>query len=506
MKNLSLPYTIEYSYTEETENLIFYPAWEAGVDDETAVMQSSLVIRVPSDVSFRYLEKGFNNDVKKTASVNGKVVKWEVKNLPVRKSETLTKDYQMLVVFTAPIEFEVQGIEGSFNTWEDFAKFYLKLNEGRDELPAEAIQKVKALTQNLNSPEEKAAVIYNYLQSTTHYLNISLGIGGWQTVPAENVATKGYGDCKALTNYFNAMLKTVGVTAYGALVYADSSSLDVQDNFPVSQFNHIISCIPTATDTLWVECTSQTNPFGYQGDFTGNRKVLLIKPNGGGLVNTIQYQPEDNRQARNIKVVIDGNGDAVANVETRYTGLQHEAVDQAINRMTADEQRKWLLGRIDIGNFELSNFAFEGTKGKIPMASEELTLSIKKCATKSGKRLFIAPNLITTFFAPLNPQDDRKSKLYLNENTYSFVDTDTITYQLPEGFVVEYLPENISLKEDFAEYEASVETLENKLIYYRTVRMRGGTYPPDAYNKFVDFLKNVKKADRMRVVYVEKKT
>ncbi|MFB0947505.1 MAG: DUF3857 domain-containing protein, partial [Spirosomataceae bacterium] len=116
MKNLSLPYTIEYSYTEETENLIFYPAWEAGVDDETAVMQSSLVIRVPSDVSFRYLEKGFNNDVKKTASVNGKVVKWEVKNLPVRKSETLTKDYQMLVVFTAPIEFEVQGIEGSFNT------------------------------------------------------------------------------------------------------------------------------------------------------------------------------------------------------------------------------------------------------------------------------------------------------------------------------------------------------------------------------------------------------
>lgn len=505
-KNLPLPFTIEYTYTEETKNLMFYPAWESGVDDETAVVQSSLSVKVPPGVSFRYLEKGFGDDVQKTASANGKTVIWEAKNLPARKTETFTKDYQTPVVFTAPIEFEVQGIEGSFKTWEDFAKFYLKLNEGRDKLPAETIQKVKELTQNLTSIEEKAAAIYTYLQATTHYLNISLGIGGWQTVPAENVASKGYGDCKALTNYFNAMLTTAGVTAYGALVYAGSSGVDVQEDFPVSSFNHIISCIPTATDTLWIECTSQTNPFGYQGDFTGNRKVLLLKPNGGGLVNTIRYQPEDNRQSRNIQITVDENGNAVANVSTQYSGLQHEAIDRAVNHMTADEQRKWLLDRIAIGNFELNKFDFKIAKSKIPAASEDLTLYINKCATKSGKRLFISPNLMTTFFSPLAPAEDRKSKLYLNENTYSFMDTDTITYQLPKGFVVEYLPENISLKEDFGEYSASVETSEDKLIYYRKVRLQGGVYPPEAYNKFVEFLKNVKKADRMRVVYVEKKT
>ncbi len=115
------------------------------------------------------------------------------------------------VLSITPTTFEVEGYKGEMNSWEALGKWQLLLNAGREELPAETQAKVRELVANIPSKEAKIKVLYEYMQSRTRYVGIQLGIGGWQPFPASKVDSKGYGDCKALSNYMKALLNVVGI-------------------------------------------------------------------------------------------------------------------------------------------------------------------------------------------------------------------------------------------------------------------------------------------------------
>lgn len=499
------PYTVSYSYEYTTKNMMFYPAWEAIADNAegTSVEQASFIVSIPKTIKLRYKEQHMPAQSLQISEGNANIYTWKVSQLRAIKRTDYSPSLQeqMPMVFTGPSDFEVDNYTGKLNTWSDVGQFYGMLNKSRDQLPSAVVQKIKTLVQNESNELGKIRKVYEYLQANTRYVSIQLGIGGWQSMKAEEVAEKGYGDCKALTNFTIAALKQIGIKAYPALVKAGDDVPDIRTDFPSFQFNHVIACVPTTNDTLWLECTSQHNPFGYLGSFTDARHVVLVTDNGGILIKTPTYTHTNNQQVRKGTILLSENAEATVDLSTTYSGLQQETLAAVVNSMSVDEQKKWLNQSMSLASFEVKHFSFEEQKNKIPVVVEKLQIFLRNTFTKSGTRIFLTPNLFNKLVNI--PLADPARKLDF-EIPLNYVDTDSLTFQLPKGYQSEYLPEPVLIQSKFGSYQSSVFLQEGKLVYWRQVTMNKGRFLPQSFNEWVDFRKKIVKADKNQAVLVLK--
>lgn len=499
------PYTVAFRMEYTTKNMMFYPSWDAYLynQEHLAVEKSSFRIATPNDMQIRYKEINMPTKVKMERDGNLFVHFWEVSNLKALESEPLSPDLDSVMpqVLTAPTDFSVQDYVGRINNWDDVAKFIAKMNKDRDKLPEPLVQKVKELVKNETDVSQKVKKVYEFLQANTRYVSIQLGIGGWQTMKAEDVFEKGYGDCKALSNYTMAMLNALGIKSHQVLVKAGDDENDIHTDFPSFQFNHVFVCVPTAKDTLWLECTSQSNPFGYLGTFTSDRHVVVINDNGGNLVKTPTYSSNDNKLIRKSSIQLQDSGEAIAKVLTKYTGEQYETHSGVLNSLSNEDQKKWLYKQMSLPSVEINAFNLKENRDKIPSITEDLDLKLRNVATKSGTRLFVTPNLFNRFETAPLPNPNRKFDLKLSLN---YVDTDSTVFDLPKGYSPEYIPEPVTIQSKFGVYKSTIEVKGDKLVYFRSLSMKKGQYPAMAYNEYADFRKKILKADKNQAVLVLK--
>ncbi|GAA4308272.1 DUF3857 domain-containing protein [Nibribacter koreensis] len=496
----SYPYTVEYEYQTSSNNLLFYPTWLPISADKISVEQASFQVSMPAAMQLRYRELNLPGKVETSEASGRKLYSWTMKNIVPLEVEPMGPSYRDIIpmVFTAPSDFEVQGYKGNMATWSELGKWIGQLNAGRDQLPEATKEHIRTLTASLKDPKAKAEAVYDYMQNKTRYVAIQLGIGGWQPFEATTVDSKGYGDCKALSNYTKSLLEAAGVPSYYALIKGGDGQLPVMADFPSSQFNHVVLCVPMAKDTLWLECTSQTEDAGYTGTFTGDRYALLIKPEGGVLVRTPQFTAKDNGQVRNVKVKLNAQGGGVAEATTLFTGSQHEQRKTMTHHYSPEEQLKWLYKNTEIPAFEIKKFTLSQTeKSRSPKMKETLHLDLPRVASVSGKRLFITPNLMNrwTYVPPM--AENRKQDVVWQS---AFYDADVVEYEIPAGYTAESIPQPVKISSLFGEYKSQVQLKDGRLVYERELTMHKSRHAPAKYLELINFLKQVSKADQQQVV------
>lgn len=494
------PYTVVYEYELRNKQNLIIPDWYVNPSAAVAIERNSYrFICKPGDkVNIKL--NNFKDAGEKTQDEKLVYYNWEAKNIPAYRSEPYSQPSNLFLahIKIAPEKFSYFNATGQYNNWDELGKWiYDDLIQNRQTLAPATVQLVKELVSGITDPKEKARKIYEFVQKKTRYVSVQVGIGGFQPVLAAEVDRLGYGDCKGLVNYMQSLLKAADITSYYCVVNAGSQKKSLDAGFAsMNQANHVILCLPFEKDTTWLECTSQTTPFGFLGDFTDDRIVLACTPTGGKLLRTPELTTRSNLTKRTAQLLVETDGSISGKMTTLFKGSQYDT-DEYIITQAPEEQLKSLKNKYDIDNINFSMVQISQVKAADPVTEENCELTIKNYASKTKDRAYL---ILNPFNKKANIADvtNRINALYINRG---YTDQDQVTYQLPDGFTMEAKPNDMLVKNEFGSYEIKTIITDRVLTYNRTLVINNGLFDVSKYAAYVDFISLVNRYDHAKVVF-----
>lgn len=498
------PYTVVYESLVEKSSTAFIRPWIPVSGYRLGVEKSSYSLKNPKAIPIRYKEENLDSTLV-TKKISDFEVSYQLQGYLALKEEKLSPDFNELTprALIALEAFSLMGVEGRATTWEEFGSWqYEHLLKDKTILPKETIKKMNALTAGVSDDLEKARRIYKYVQENTRYISVQLGIGGWEPMTAGEVDKMKYGDCKALTIYTKALLESQGIPSYYAVIYGGSNRKSLDPAFASMQGNHVILNIPRDEEDIWLECTSQTTPFNYLGNFTDNRTALLVKPEGGQIIRTKVYSGEENKQTTLGTIYLDGAGDFRAEVSRKSEGVLYGNIYHIARQIKSDQELYYKRNWGHLQNISFESVEFDNNRRE-QIFTEDLEFNGKRILSKAGNRLLLPLNFLIPQTFNLPHTGNRKSPLEISRGkTYE----DTFKFLLPSGYAPEALPEGFSTESNFGQFEFSVRFQEEENISFievkRVYMLKEGNWPKESFEDFKIFMNSVNSISNQKAVLV----
>ncbi len=492
------PYTLEFTYEMDSKDTADIPSFSPLSTYNSSVQEAKYSISVAPTLQLN--TKIIDADGVIQTSGGAGTQKYSAKNLEAIEQENQSPGFDKITpkVLFSLNRFSLKGEIGNAESWEEFGIWMnSRLLSGVSELPEKTKNDIRNLVQGADSDLEKARRVYEYMQDRTRYISVQIGIGGWRPMSAGEVDRLGYGDCKGLTNYTQALLAEAGVPSYYTIVYGSQKKEDIMPDFTSIQGNHIILAIPQEEDYVWLECTSQELPFGFIGSFTDDRDVVLITPEGGKIAHTKKYELSENRLVTKGTVTLDALGNLDVLAEVTSEGLEYYQHFYVANKKEDEKKDHYKEYWDYIDNIGLNSM--EHTNDKVNVVfNEKIDFIAGSYASFAGENMLFSVNVLDRITYIPKRYKNRKWPLQISRG---FHNMDEVTIQLPDGFRLASVPEPITLESKFGIYHSEIEiTPTGDLLYKRDVKIFEGEFPKEDYGAYRNFMKKVAKYDEQKII------
>ncbi|MGX9986593.1 DUF3857 domain-containing transglutaminase family protein [Soonwooa purpurea] len=494
--NSNYPYTIEETYELTTSSTAFIPEFmpyrTTNVSTEKAelklINKSGVKLRKKvNPVSYAKLEEsGTENEFTLSYS-----------NVPALKQEKYAPSIYTLIPRTefSLEKFSLAGKKGDLTTWKDFGIWYNTLLEPVSTITPEIQKEVDDLKLE-GTVSEKVKTLYQYMQNKTRYVNVAIGIGGWQPLPADDVRRKGYGDCKGLTNYMRVLLKAAGIPAYYAIINSDFTPKRFDADFPKMAGNHIVLMVPTEKGNVWLENTSQNIAFNHIGINNTNRNVLLVKEDGIELMDTPTYKTEDSHEKLKLSAKIFEDNSIAGVADFNFTGGLYDYMLFMAN--AAKDDQKNALKSI-YSNLKFQDLNIQKVDNNRDIAKLNLNFDFKanNYSKKMGDDMFfsVVPFIESGFY--LDSSEERFSPV---EIPFAYHDHYEIEYSIPQNYTIATIPEATKLTSEFGEYQLLVSHQEGKVVVERQMKLNKMLLQPEQIKAYQEFRKKINTTDNAKIL------
>ncbi|HEX4561778.1 MAG TPA: DUF3857 and transglutaminase domain-containing protein, partial [Gemmatimonadales bacterium] len=214
-----------------------------------------------------YTQVSTRGDVKPAVadSAGWRVYHWRLANLAIDTTRTTLQKREGIEITT-------------FRSWSDLGAWYGDLERPRETVTPTIQAKAQDLVKGRRTLTDSIAALFTFVSDHIRYVALNFGVGRFQPRTAADVLANEYGDCKDKHVLLAALLHVIGVPSAPVLINTvrDPDSAVVSP----SEFDHVITLVPMAKDTLWLDATPDVAPFQFLWYELRGRRALVIPASG----------------------------------------------------------------------------------------------------------------------------------------------------------------------------------------------------------------------------------
>lgn len=382
------------------------------------------------------------------------------------------------------IQYPNDQIKVFSHSWEDVASSINESYNFGEELKKdnyfenEYSNLINGKTLNSN---EKIDIIYNFVKN--HYKwNEDYGI--YTDVGVNKAYKEKVGNVAEINFTLIAMLRKAGLYAHPILLTTRSKSINLYPS--TTAFNYVICGVEIGDKIIFLDATDKL----LKSDLLPTRALnyigRLVRPNGTSIEvdlspkshskkSVIIFASIDNQSVKgNIKETLTGN--RAYNFRSKNSSLSEESYLENIEK--------------NMPGFEISEYKIENKKNENEPVKEDYYFTSSNEIEVINDKLFFKPLL---FFAIDENPFKQEKRDYPIDFKYPIHDSYTITYNIPQGYVVESIPEktNIATEDNLASFSFLTANMGNKVQIVSSFYINSALISSEYYDSLKEFYNQV---------------
>jgi len=461
---------------------------------EYPTVKKTIVVEIPYwlDVELKELNFEGYDIVKKVTDSNkgnAKIHTYTLENVPSRFKEsnapgpTYIYPHILILPKTYTKNDETVSI---FKETQDLYNWYKSLVNSLENDNTPLKDKVKELTENAKTDEEKIKNIYYWVQDNIRYIAFEDGIAGFKPDEASNVFTKRYGDCKGMANLTKQMLIEAGFDA--RLTWIGTKRIAYDYSTPnLSIDNHMICTLFKDGKTIFLDGTEKFNAYGEYADRIQGKQVLI--EDGDAFI--LEYVPtsEATFNKEQFEFTLTLNDDTISGaVDKKFNGESRSSLLYYFNSLKNDNKDEFLEYYLNKGNsnIKVSNINTTDLLDRDENIDISYDVTIKNAVSSFDGQVYIDLDFDKELSS--HKFDERKTD-YIFDSKKDLESTTRL--EIPNGYKISHLPENISVSSTNYDMDVNFSKENNIIIYKKRFKIKNAKIETSDFSEWNSFIKQL---------------
>lgn len=294
-----------------------------------------------------------------------------------------------------------------------------------------------------NEPSEmgKAEIIFNWVQSNIKYVKHENGFEGLSPISPEVVLSKRYGNSQDISTLLTAMLTHAKLHAFNTWIGTRNLPYTYSELPSPLSDNFMITSIYINSKYIFLDATTTCLTFPLPSPHIQGKQALIAIDSNNYIIQTVPTTASELSVNYDSAYFTINSKSLVGTGKRFYTGHLADSMKQVLNTKNQDQLNSLIKSHITKGSNKCQSDGYNLTQEPFK-TSLKYNFEIPEYAYQTENRIFINMNL-ENVVSNLQLKDDKPNPL---ENSYNHKIIRDFTLQIPEGYIVGFVPKPLEIK------------------------------------------------------------